>query len=476
MPSAFLLTLLLTYSLHLPFDRAVALLRGHRLASWAQSLPPEIQGVVLDLKTLEGRVGVPFDHPLAPLTGAYDSTWDLREAVETLHRLGLRVIARVAVLRDSLLYQHVESPYVHWFTPQSSVALAYNRSVLQAVAQLPVDEIQLDYIRWPDTRNPKTPEQLQWRRRTLVSFVQRLLRGIPDSIQTSADLFGRVCFLLPHQSDVIGQHPQDFLELVDVLCPMMYPSHYWGALRDPYQAVYQSSLALLAQGIPSDRIRPWLQAFPMRLPDTVDLGQYLTRQLEALQDAGVEDAMFWLPHMPAVTQALTAVVEEPLAPTVPLSLRVQAVLDASELGPDSLAQGRWAGEFHWIRRSTGVALYWRGMLCRVWNQGSKGTLPFNGWVLLTDSTGQWRFLWTLGEPRTPLQALQWPGGDARSAGRIKAWVLVAPKEPPSRVWVSQGKTTGLPRLLRLRPPGVGNPGEMPHTQTQQHPLHGGTPR
>ena len=443
-------TLLLgAYALHLPFDRAVSLSHSGQLEAWVQTLPPGISGVVLDLKTIGGRVGVPFQHPLAAQTGAYDTTWDLRPAVSLLRQHGLRVIARVAVLRDSLLYEVVPSPYIRWFTPTNTTALAYNRAVLRAVAALPIQEIQLDYVRWPDTRKPKTEEQKQWRRRTLRAFVERLLEGLPDSLTVSADLFGRTCFLTADENDVIGQHPLDFLDLVDVLCPMMYPSHYWGALKDPYQAVYQSSLALLALGVPPQRLRPWLQAFPMRLPDTVDLVGYLVRQLEALQDVGLTGAMFWLPNEDAVRQALAALgSEEPEEERV-VVLHFRGELDPAPFWADTLGQGTGPGPLVWRRHGRGLALYWRGYLCRLVHLNLQRRAFRPG--LLGDASGTWLLLWTRENPGlrpvTVLQVLRWPGGDLRWHRRIPALVLPDSAAPPLRLRVrlrSSGPPIPLP--------------------------------
>ncbi|NPB03974.1 MAG: hypothetical protein GXO39_06130 [Thermotogae bacterium] len=252
--------------------------------------------VILDFKTVRGEVGVPFEHPLALKTKAY--TFNITPLSEMAREKGLYVIGRITVFNDPLLFKVLKKGHEGFVFPGDSVVENYNRAVVRAVVPY-VDEIQLDYVRWPDASvGVEIPE----RRRQLFRSLRRILEVIPDTLPTSADIFGRIPFRRRDWNDRIGQDIFTFSELFDILSPMAYPSHYWGKLLNPYQAPYHTLLNMQIFGFPKERIRVWLQAFGWRVPKSKGLAWYIRRQLEATYDAGVDLRMFWMPKVDTLLQ------------------------------------------------------------------------------------------------------------------------------------------------------------------------------
>jgi hypothetical protein len=118
--------------------------------------------VVFDIKDYDGLVNVPFDHPLAGEHKVY--IHDVPKFVHFLHQQNMHAIARIAMFRDEhLVVNHpelaVQSRKNHiawrengklvWTDPSNPKVQDYDIALAKHVAQLGVDEIQFDYVRFP---------------------------------------------------------------------------------------------------------------------------------------------------------------------------------------------------------------------------------------------------------------------------------------------------------------------------------------
>ena len=117
-------------------------------------------------------------------------------------------------------------------------------------------------------------------------------------MELSVDLFGLVTSDPGDQG--IGQHLESIAATVDLVCPMIYPSHYGAGnlgLPDPesapYDTVYLSlrdAQARLEQAGLETQIRPWLQAFTINH----HYGAAEVRdQIQAAEDLGIEQFLLW---------------------------------------------------------------------------------------------------------------------------------------------------------------------------------------
>jgi len=118
--------------------------------------------VVFDIKDSDGSVNIPFDHPLLGEHKVY--IHDVPKLVRFLHQQNIHAIARIAIFRDErLVKEHpelaVQSRKNHtawrengklvWTDPSNPKVQDYNIALARHVAQLGVDEIQFDYVRFP---------------------------------------------------------------------------------------------------------------------------------------------------------------------------------------------------------------------------------------------------------------------------------------------------------------------------------------
>ena len=118
--------------------------------------------VVFDIKDSDGSVNIPFEHPLLGDHKVY--IHDLPKFVHFLHQQNMHAIARIAIFRDEhLVVTHpelaVQSRKNHtawrengklvWTDPSNPKVQDYDIALAKHVAQLGVDEIQFDYVRFP---------------------------------------------------------------------------------------------------------------------------------------------------------------------------------------------------------------------------------------------------------------------------------------------------------------------------------------
>jgi hypothetical protein len=118
--------------------------------------------VVFDIKDSDGSVNIPFQHPLLGEHKVY--IHDVPKLVRFLHQQNMHAIARIAIFRDErLVKEHpelaVQSRKNHsawrengklvWTDPSNPQVQDYDIALAKHVAQLGVDEIQFDYVRFP---------------------------------------------------------------------------------------------------------------------------------------------------------------------------------------------------------------------------------------------------------------------------------------------------------------------------------------
>ncbi len=118
--------------------------------------------VVFDIKDSDGSVNIPFEHPLLGEHKVY--IHDVPKLVHFLHQQNMHAIARIAMFRDErLVVTHpelaVQSRKNHtawrengklvWTDPSNPKVQDYDIALAKHVAQLGVDEIQFDYVRFP---------------------------------------------------------------------------------------------------------------------------------------------------------------------------------------------------------------------------------------------------------------------------------------------------------------------------------------
>ena len=246
----------------------------------------ELNTFVIDIKGDRGMIPYRSSIPLATEIGAQKITTvkDMRGLIGSLKNEGIYTIARIVVFKDNLLANHkpdlavkdVNGRIWHdrerlaWVDPFKKEVWEYNIQIAIEAAQQGFDEIQFDYIRFPDALPVQfsMPNTMENRVKAISGFLMEARKRLsPYNVFLSADIFGYVCWNL--NDTCIGQTLETVAPHLDYLSPMLYPSGFQYGIpgyRIPtthsYEIVYLTlKKAQERTGLSPFRFRPWLQAF-----------------------------------------------------------------------------------------------------------------------------------------------------------------------------------------------------------------------
>lgn len=280
-----------------------------------------LNALVIDLKGDRGLIPYPSALPLAGKTGALKlrTVPDLKELATTLKSRGIYLIARIVVFKDDLLVNARPDWAVRqggavwkdreglaWIDPFVKEAWDYTLGVAEEAAAAGFDEIQFDYVRFPDATGLTfaQPSTGATRVEAITGFLREARRRLtPYNVFTAIDVFGYVCW---NRDDTgIGQRIEDIAGVVDYISPMLYPSSfqfgipgYRNPVQHPYDIVKRSLDEARARtaGAPA-RYRPWLQAFTDYAFGGQKFGaEEIGKQIDAARDAGAVGWMLWNPR------------------------------------------------------------------------------------------------------------------------------------------------------------------------------------
>jgi len=282
----------------------------------------ELNALVIDVKGDRGIITYKSSIPLASEIGAQKITTvkDMKGLIKSLKEKGIYTIARIVVFKDNPLalarpdfaVKNHSGQIWHdrenlaWVDPFKKEVWDYNTDIAVEAAQCGFDEIQFDYVRFPDTNGllfsmPSTEES---RVNALTGFmIEAKRRLLPYNVFLNADIFGYVLWNL--NDTKIGQRLEDLASVLEYLSPMLYPSGfqfgipgYRTPVSHPYEIIYLTLIrAQKRTRLPSVRFRPWLQAFRDYAFDRrFFTGQQIRDQINAAENFGSHGWMLWNPH------------------------------------------------------------------------------------------------------------------------------------------------------------------------------------
>lgn len=282
----------------------------------------QINTFVIDIKSDSAMVTHKSAVPLANEIGAQKLVLkkDLPELIAKLHEQGIYTIGRIVTFKDTLLAQaHPElaiktssgqlfrdNEGLAWVDANHKEVWDYNVALAEEAAQMGFDEIQFDYVRFPDKRGlvfskPNTEENRVAAINGLLITARKKLE--PYNVFLSADVFGYVAWNLDDTE--IGQRIVDVMQHVDYASPMLYPSGfqfgipgYRNPVANSHEIVYRSlERARVRANVDPVRFRPWLQAFKDYAFDRRQFGQAeIQEQISAAERFGSNGWLLWNPR------------------------------------------------------------------------------------------------------------------------------------------------------------------------------------
>lgn len=283
------------------------------LLAWARDAG--VNTVVIDLKSEDGELSWISKIPLAAEIGAnVAKVADFPAYIRHLHDLGFWVVGRVVCFTDPLLFAGVPSARLPGFDggaysfvrPDDQTVQDYLLAIARAGIAAGIDEIQFDYVRYPESLTATAGTTVESRTAAIEGFLRRAVSELkPLGVLISADVFGLTTSVEPGDDMEIGQRYEEIVKIVDFISPMMYPSHYAEGTygipdpdKEPYATVRESMARALARtpGIPVEKHRPWIQDFTYPAPGYKPYTREdVEGQIRALREQGVMSFLLWDP-------------------------------------------------------------------------------------------------------------------------------------------------------------------------------------
>lgn len=288
----------------------------------------EINALVIDVKDDRGfvlyRSRVALAHAIGADTNRPMRHERLRAMLDSMRAHHIYPIARIVVAKDPLLatsrlewaIRRKADPSAPWrdkkgnpwLDPHQDGPWRYAADLACEAVDLGFSEIQFDYVRFPDDKRlvfeatfplARGRVRAQVIREQLLSTRERLR---PLGVPVTADVFGLTA---TDTTDMgIGQRWEQFVNTVDVVLPMMYPSHYnpgtYGIANPnahPYETIAHGlkDAHRRSAAVPgAAAIRPWYQDFTLGPPHYT--ATEVRAQIEAGYANGAEGWVLWNPR------------------------------------------------------------------------------------------------------------------------------------------------------------------------------------
>jgi hypothetical protein len=294
---------------------------GLREAVLRLATTTSVNAVVIDVKGDSGYLCFRTSVPLAAEIGAQRITTvpDMVALINRLHKGGIYTIARIVTFKDNILGPARPNWAVHqngklfrdreglaWCDPFSPDVRAYNVNLAVEAAKAGFDEIQFDYVRFPDAKGVEFSQSstAESRPKAITAFLEEAREKlIPYNVFLSADVFGYICW---NAGDTgIGQKIEALAGPLDYISPMLYPSgfmygipNYRDPVTHPYEIVrFSLDRARERTKLEPVRFRPWLQAFADYAFDKRQFGEeQIQAQIRAAQSFGADGWLLWNPR------------------------------------------------------------------------------------------------------------------------------------------------------------------------------------
>ena len=258
-------------------------------AVWADFLEmaaeSEVNAFVLDTKGESGVVPYEINSPVAQSIGAISPKYDVESALADMKAADLYAITRIVTFQDTIAapafpeWATTDSSTgelwrtnagARWMDPTDRRSWEYPLELAVEACKLGFDEIQFDYVRFPsdgpiDRIVMDEGRGVDVRVATIAGFLGEARNRLnPLGCAVAADVFA-ITISAPGDEG-IGQRPEELSQVVDVLSPMIYPTHYgrgWGGYDNPNDHPSEIVGGALDSGLPrlqgSAIMRPWLQ-------------------------------------------------------------------------------------------------------------------------------------------------------------------------------------------------------------------------
>ncbi len=288
----------------------------------------EINALVIDIKNDNGVVAWDCDIDIVNQINS-NATAPIKnygKLMDYLKEKNIYRIARVVAFKDPY-FAEVKSEHAirlkaggiykdysgkTWVNPFDEYVWQYVLAVSKEAALRGFEEIQYDYVRFPDGAKKYNPitdfpgRNDRDKDEGIEDFLKYAKSELePYNVHVSADVFGIVTHSWDDKPEDIGQTWRKIANQVEYICPMIYPSHYGPGLygfdvpdRYPYEIVKLSMAEALERNAAQKNpgiIRPWIQGFTATwVKGHINYdAKTISTQLIACMELGIDEYIIW---------------------------------------------------------------------------------------------------------------------------------------------------------------------------------------
>jgi hypothetical protein len=268
-----------------------------------------INAIVVDFKSDYGFLTYGSNLELAKKVGAIRRHIDVDHLVEGASRHNLKLIARIVCFRDNYLSRYktfgirndsgeiwCDNKGMAWTNPFNEKVHEYLLTVTKEIVDLGIKSIAYDYVRFP-TDGDVARIRLTHVKGSRVDAIARFLKKIRK--ETDAEIgicvFG---FSIWQKLWTEGQDLERLGEFIDVLYPMLYPSHFSRNFKNEetenwrnYWIYFDSVKRALSILPPGASVIPFVQSFEYRAENFN--ADYVFSQINGTISAGAHGFMIW---------------------------------------------------------------------------------------------------------------------------------------------------------------------------------------
>lgn len=288
-----------------------------------------INALVIDVKSDDGYVTWSSDIKVVnDLDTSYPSSYDDFEGLlKYMKAHDIYPIARVVVFKDFVLPEirpehamqlieggsYKDDQGMPWVNQYDHFVWDYVVAISKEAALRGFEEIHFDYIRYPDNAAGYNPivtypgrEEGKRKDQNIQDFIEYAMKELkPYNVKVAAAVFGIITRSWEDYPEDIGQTWIKITRDIDVISPMIYPSHYsegWYGYdvpdREPYGLFHKALLEALeknASMASPAKIRPWIQGFTAEWVDGyLDYTpEVIAQQVIAGEELGIDEFLIW---------------------------------------------------------------------------------------------------------------------------------------------------------------------------------------
>ncbi len=272
-----------------------------------------INAFVVDIKdgSMAYESEVAKKYSISNYNSAANSYEKYKNVIDKLKKEGFYVIGRIVAFNDYNFAKDNKSETIAnttWVSAYSRLAWEFNVSLaIEAVEKFGFNEIQFDYVRFPESSYTYSKEGYDFRNKyneEKGQAIQNFLIYATDEIHkknayVSADVFGEC---VGTYVTAYGQYFPNISNIVDVISAMPYPDHFakgtYG-IETPWLHPYEILNSWAKRAFERQKeietpakVRTWIQAYDAIKSPHNTYGEYeIKEQIKGLNDAGLTDGV-----------------------------------------------------------------------------------------------------------------------------------------------------------------------------------------